>query len=133
MSALELVRNDGTIASCEDVLMRKLKNESRKLEKEFLYSKAMATNSIVIEKHGMSNAVANLSHSVESFVADKWEENPEYDLANEHKGMEFARDVLDEAMCAVDLTYKNDQPGDYLKNLDRMIAGLTKLREKYAG
>ncbi len=132
MSALELVKNDGTIASDEDLLMRSLKKEARKLEKEFLYSKTMSMNEVVIEKHGMSNAVANLSQAVESFVAEKWEENPEYDLANEHRGMEFARDVLDQAMLALDLTYKNDLNADFVKNLDRMIAGLTKLRKNYA-
>lgn len=132
MSALELVKNDGTIASDEDLLMRSLKKEARKLEKEFLYSKTMAMNEVVIEKHGMSNAVANLSQAVESFVSEKWEENPEYDLANEHKGMGFARDVLDQAMLALDLTYKNDMNADFVKNLDRMIAGLTKLRKNYA-
>lgn len=131
MSKLGLVRNDGTIGGAGNKSLPSKINDN-KLEKDTLWTKTCAMNEMVIEKHGLTNTIGALTTGIEFFVNEKWEDNPEFDLTQEHRNYEFARDVMDATMSGLDINYSSENKTDYVAQLDKLISDLTKLRKRYA-
>lgn len=129
-NVIGLVRNDGTIGGT-GTRARRGKADLNALEKDLLWTKTCAMNQLVIEQHGMTNAIGALSKSVEFHIEEKWEENPEFDLTQEHTNYKFARDIVDATMSGVDIAYSSEEKPDYVGQLDKLISDLTKLRKRY--
>lgn len=130
-NVIGLVRNDGTIGVTTTRVL-KGKADLSALERDLLWTKTITMNQLVIEQHGMTNAVGALSKSVEFHIEERWEENPEFDLKQEHTNYRFAHDVLDATMSGLDINYASNEKPDYVAQLDQLISDLTRLRKNYA-
>lgn len=130
MNKFAVVRNDGSI-SISAVAEKLIKKNGVDLEKDLLWTKTAAMNEMVIDSHGLTNAIASLTTGLEWHINEKWENNPEFDLTQQHRKYQFASNVLDVAMGALDIDYKTENKVDYLAQLDYAISELTKLRAVY--